>query len=124
MVLTVRPGNGGGAPRDVRLQRQPIAFSPVEWALCGSSGEAAGGGGLRALQARAGSTAMRFATALAADAANGCRCCCCCAGGLAPTDPDSKLGYVRIATFSKQTTEKVQTALKELQQGVSWAGRP
>ncbi len=42
------------------------------------------------------------------------------AGNLAPADPDSKLGYIRIATFSKQTAEKVQTALRELQQGVSF----
>ncbi|KAL4425371.1 hypothetical protein ABPG75_009387 [Micractinium tetrahymenae] len=75
VVLTVKPGNGGGPPRDVRVQRQPIAFNPVDWALCGSS------------------------------------------GNLAPADPDSKLGYIRIATFSKQTAEKVRTALTELQQG-------
>lgn len=36
------------------------------------------------------------------------------AGGLAPNAPDSKLGYIRVATFSKQTAENVGEALKEL----------
>lgn len=36
------------------------------------------------------------------------------AGKLAPSAPDSKLGYIRVATFSKQTAEKVRAALESL----------
>jgi hypothetical protein len=42
VVLRVQPGGSGGAPRDVRVAREPIAFNPVDYALCGSSGEGAG----------------------------------------------------------------------------------
>lgn len=40
------------------------------------------------------------------------------AGRLAPGSPESKLGYVRVATFSKQTAEKVRAALSSLKEQV------
>jgi C-terminal processing protease CtpA/Prc len=42
----------------------------------------------------------------------------CASGQLAPGSSDDKLGYVRIATFSKQTTEKVREALTTLKEEV------
>ncbi len=40
MVLVVKGGaQGGGAQREVVLQREPISLNPVESALCSSSGE-------------------------------------------------------------------------------------
>ena len=37
VVLSVSAG-GSGAPRDLRLQRQPILYNPVDSALCSSGG--------------------------------------------------------------------------------------
>lgn len=39
VVLRVQPGGDGGEPRNVQVAREPIAFNPVDYALCSSSGE-------------------------------------------------------------------------------------
>ena len=48
-------------------------------------------------------------------------------GQLAPGSSEGRLGYIRVATFSKQTSEKVRTALLMLREQVRrapwWLGR-
>jgi carboxyl-terminal processing protease len=77
VTLTVRPhgettnknsNTGPRNERDMVLTRQPIAFNPVDAAVCDGTG----------------------------------------------ASTSSKVGYIRLATFSKQTAEKVRAALREL----------
>lgn len=118
VTLTVRPGGAksGAAAKDFKLTRQPIAFNPVDSALCSSSGE--GRARRRELGRSSGLGGWLFlGSRLNAALASGSRGrqsphrCPHCAGRLAPGSPEGKLGYVRIATFSKQTPEKVRLSV-------------
>ncbi len=128
MTLTVQP-RGSSATKDVQLARQPIQFNPVDSALCSSSGE-----GQFSLPtawlgsccwAHLGGADAQLPATLALTASQVIQGRPSCnfihhlpplipAGGLAPSAPNSKLGYIRVATFSKQTAEKVRAALEEL----------
>lgn len=142
VTLTVQP-RGSSASKEVKLARQPIAFNPVDSALCSSSGErgvpwrcaclvdAGRFGTITNTTLLFADTATGTAAWLALLAQNTCSQTASqhLAGGLAPNAPDSKLGYIRVATFSKQTAENVGEALKELKSqvgstlGHAWACR-
>ena len=86
------------AMREVALTRQKISFNPVSPQLCAGvspsllAGRGSGGGAPHPRPADPGS--------------NGAA-----AGGA------GKLGYIRVATFSKQTGEGVRAALEQLRAG-------
>lgn len=97
VVLRVRPYQQS-ATRDVALTRQKISFNPVSPQLCAGvspsllAGRGSGAGALNPRPADPGSNGA------AAGAAG-------------------KLGYIRVATFSKQTGEGVRAALEQLRAG-------
>ena len=97
VVLRVRPYQQS-ATREVALTRQKISFNPVSPQLCADAspsllaGRGSGGGAPNPMPADAGS--------------NGAA-----AGGA------GKLGYIRVATFSKQTGDGVRAALEQLRAG-------
>jgi len=106
VVLTVRP-HQQPAPREVPLVRQKIAFNPVSPHLCAAVSPTlvAGGGAVAARGApEPGAGAMAAAPAAGAGAGGGAR-----SGG--------KLGYIRVSTFNKQTSEGVRAALEQLHAG-------
>jgi len=91
VVLTVRPHQQPAA-REVPLVRQKIAFNPVSPHLCAAVSPT--------LEPGAGAAAP----AAGAGAGGGAR-----SGG--------KLGYIRVSTFNKQTSEGVRAALEQLHAG-------
>ena len=140
VTLTVLPA-AGGAPRELVLQREPIKLNPVEAALCSSGGGRAGvqGGRLEGAQPRRLDASRHLAAQRGVYACyhallGGATVRGCARGRTLPlrllradADPPTpthagrasalggKLGYIRIASFAKPTTQGVREAIGSLQ---------
>ena len=96
VVLRMRPYQQS-ATRDVALTRQKISFNPVSPQLCAAVSPS--------LLAGRGSPAEALNPGPADPGSN---------SNSAAAGGGGKLGYIRVATFSKQTGEGVRAALEQL----------
>jgi len=99
--LTVRPYQQS-ATREVPLTRQKIAFNPVSPQLCAGVSPSVVAGGPAGSGARGAQMPNPASPALNGNGAG---------------SGSGKLGYIRVATFSKQTGEGVRAALEQLRAG-------
>ena len=121
MTLLTRP-HVDGTEKEFKLLRQKLSVNPVQYQLCGKPlpmPKTAKAGGSQPPAAATSSASTAPSTAEAALTAEGSTPLATLPletkeGPDAGTNPVNT-GYIKVATFSKQTTEAVKSAIKALQ---------